>query len=253
VNPEEYAKMFSLEDYYWWFVGRRRLAIGLLKRALANSPSERPRVLDLGCGTGVVLRDLEAWAEPIGVDMSPHALNFCRKRGLAETIQGDGVCLPLQSEVVDAVIGLDIFEHIQDDVAAFEECFRVMKPGGIIVLSVPAFKSLWGPHDIALMHQRRYRRGEVRARLENAGFKIQRASYSVFFLFPVVVVWRMFEKRKRGPATASLVAVPRWLNTLLIKIQDTEAWLIAKADLSWGSSVVAVAQKPTPPFGSAGA
>jgi SAM-dependent methyltransferase len=236
--------MFSLEDHYWWFVGRRRLALGLLKKALNPTTGVRPRVLDLGCGTGVVLRDLGTWAQPIGVDMSPFALGFCRKRGLSQTIQGDGVCLPVQSGTIDAVIGLDIFEHIYDDVAAFSEAYRVIKPGGFIVLSVPAFRSLWGPHDIALMHQRRYRRSEIRSRLEAAGFKIERAGYSVFFLFPIVVVWRFFEKMKKGPAEASLVSVPRWLNQLLIRVQDTEAWLIGTLDLPWGSSVIAVGKKP---------
>ncbi len=237
--------MFSLEDHYWWFVGRRRLALGLLKRALAPRLEDRPRVLDLGCGTGVVLRELGQWAEPIGVDMSPHALGFCRQRGLDETVQGDGICLPIQSNTIDAVIGLDIFEHIENDVAAFAEAYRVIRPGGYVVLSVPAFKSLWGPHDIALMHHRRYRRSEIRSRLEQAGFQVTKACYSVFFLFPIVVIWRIFEKRKKGPAKASLVSVPNWLNRLLIGFQETEAWLIARTNLPWGSSVIAVGKKPS--------
>ena len=75
MNADEYTKMYEMEDRYWWFVGRRQLALALLKTALASTPS--PRVLDVGCGTGVVLRELQSWAQPFGVDMSSVALNYC--------------------------------------------------------------------------------------------------------------------------------------------------------------------------------
>ena len=93
------------------------------------------------------------------------------------------------------------------------------------------------------MHFRRYRTSEVRRKLESAGFQVKRASYSVFFLFPIVVVWRLFEKRKRGPAKASLVTLPKWLNSILIGLQDVEARMLSSFDLPWGSSVIAVAQR----------
>jgi len=235
--------MFELEDHYWWFVGRRRLALKLLR---SHTSVAKPDVLDLGCGTGVVLRELGEWASPTGLDMSDLALGFCRQRSLGRLIKGDGSKLPIQDKQFDAIIGLDIFEHIEDDEAAFADAYRILRPGGILVLSVPAFRALWGPHDIALMHFRRYRASEVRQRLEKAGFVVRRSTYSVFFLFPIVVIWRLFEKRKKGPAKASLVSVPKWMNTTLIAFQDLEAMLISAMNLPWGSSVIAVAQRVEP-------
>lgn len=237
MNPGEYERMYSLEDRYWWFVGRRFLALRLLKKYAPEG-----RILDIGCGTGVVLGELPESA--VGLDMSPLALEFSAKRGLRQLIQGDGEALPFGDAVFKSMIGLDIFEHIPDDEAAFRESLRVLAPGGILVLSVPAFMSLWGPHDIALMHHRRYTRQEVADKLVKAGFTVRRASYSIFFLYPVVRIVRFFEKRRKGEAKANLVAVPEWANRLLIGLQKLEARIIDRVNLPWGSSVIVVAEKP---------
>lgn len=239
MNPAEYSRMFQLEDRYWWFVGRRRIALQLFDRFVSSG-----KFLDLGCGTGVVLAELNKRGEGYGLDMSPLALQFCRKRGLERLLRGDGTALPLRTDSFQAIVGLDVFEHIDDDRKAFSEAHRSLAPGGVLVLSVPAFQSLWGPHDVALMHFRRYRKAQLQEKLVQAGFKIERLSYSVFLLFPIVVLVRMFEKRKKGPAKASLVDLPHWANKLLIGIQSFESWLISKVDLPWGSSLIAIARKP---------
>lgn len=240
MQTEEYARLFEHEDRYWWFVGRRRLALRLLADAIPDGST----VLDLGCGTGAVLSEITRRYRAIGLDRSDLALAFSAKRGLRRLVLGDGSLLPFASMSFDGIVALDIFEHIEDDRTAFSEAFRVLAPGGALVLSVPAFRWLWGPHDVALMHQRRYRKHEVVEALRRAGFVVERASYSVFWLFPAVVLVRLRDKLRRGPAKVDLPAVSDWSNRALIRLQDWEGRWTARHDLPWGSSVVAVARKP---------
>src|SRR5688572_20889123 len=139
MQADEYRRMFELESHYWWFVARRRLALRLLRRALTKNEkrksindnlgtpdhrfqiTDHTKVLDLGCGTGAVLKDLAEFSNPIGLDMSPVALSFSRSRGLSDLVVGRGEHLPFRSCSVDAVVALDVFEHIEDHSAAFAE------------------------------------------------------------------------------------------------------------------------------------
>lgn len=240
MQSAEYARMYELEDRYWWFVARRELALQMLSQ---YAPSDG-RILDVGCGTGKGQESFAQFGTVFGADFSQDALDFSHERGLTRLMRADAECLPIKSEQFDVVVSLDTIEHVPKDDCAVAEIFRVLRPGGVFLMNVPAYQWLWGPHDVALMHQRRYHRTQVRKLLKSAGFELERLSYHIFLLFPLVMLSRLIGRLKSGPAEAKLPKVPGFVGTLLGYIQRFEAWLMSKCDLPWGSSLVAVARKP---------
>lgn len=231
--------MHALETDYWWFVGRRRTALALL----AKQTSRRDlNILDLGCGTGAVTQELTDFGTVMGADMSSLALDFNKARTGGQgvsLVQADGIALPFPADTFDAVVALDVFEHIESHELAFKETFRVLKPGGALILSVPAFQSLWGPHDRALHHFRRYSRRELKQVAGHAGFSIRILSFSVFVLFPIVVLIRVLDRFRRGPAKTTLPKVPDWANKLLTQVLAMEcACIVGGPGLPIGSSLV---------------
>lgn len=231
--------MRDLEDHYWWFVSRRRLALSLM----APKTHQDAKVLDLGCGTGALSTELAANYDVVSLDFSSEALAFCQERGLKNLVHADAQVLPFPDASFDVVVSLDTLEHIPDDSAAVREAFRALKPGGTFIVNVPAYRWLWGPHDVALMHHRRYTKAQLLSLLRSQGFAVSWASYSVFFLFPIVLVIRALDKFKKGPPEVRLPTLPRWMNTALTVLQDVESAILRRAPLPWGSSVVAIAKK----------
>ena len=240
MNLDEYGQMYEREDHYWWFIARRQLALQLM----AAHPAPEGITLDVGCGTGAMLAELTRRGPAMGVDVSPEALKLCGRRGLTNALEGDAQALPLADDSVARVVTLDTLEHVPDDLAAAAEIFRVLKPGGVLIINVPAFRWLWGPHDVALHHHRRYKRCELVARLHEAGFSVERSSYSVFFLFGFVMLVRFVDRFRKSEAKVRLPEVGPTLNKLLISLMRFEGWLLARCPLPVGSSVVAVARKP---------
>lgn len=244
MNPDEYSKMRALEDDYWWFVSRRELAFNLLDQHLKVN---QPQILDVGCGTGAVLTELQRRGPAIGIDLSHDALTYSRDRGLPNLVYANAEQLPFTANIFDAVVSLDTIEHVPDHQSAVAEIFRTLKPGGIFIMNVPAFAWLWGPHDIALMHQRRYTRRDVETLLTDQGFQIEKLTYSVFFLFPAVMLRRLTEKLQKGPPKVTLPQFTHTTNKLLKSLMRLEGKLLQRANLPWGSSVVCIAKKPNPP------
>lgn len=238
MESVEYDRMAQLEDTNWWFVTRRDLVW-----RLAGPAPTGARCLDVGCGTGGLLAEAMArYPFVAGLDSAPRALRFAKGRDLRRLILGDGTRLPFASDAFDVVVATEFFEHVREDERALAEAFRVLRPGGALVLTVPADPKLWSPHDVALHHFRRYRRRELRAKVEAAGFEVERLSFALAGLYPGVFAVRRLRMKRKRPAT-DLRPLPAPLNALLKRLALWEnAWL-ARHNLPFGVSLVGRARK----------
>ena len=236
---------YKFESTNWWFVGRRKLVLSLINTYLSCKGSAR--ILDAGCGTGAMLDHLSRYGSAMGVDIAKEASDYCRSRGRNEVAGGDITALPFAESGFDLVTALDVVEHIVDEKTAFDQLARTCKPGGIVVVTVPAYQWLWSPHDVLNHHERRYVARELRAQIEQAGLRVLRLTYANTFLFPVVVLVRVFRKlflahRYKSDWDVNM-HVPSLINRLLIAIYSLEVAILKHLDMPFGVSVVCVAKK----------
>lgn len=242
MDDHEIERMYRLEGQYWWFVARRYLVRTLLTRWRVPAGA---LVVDAGCGAGGSYIALGRHWHVLGLDMSPTALSLCRRRGMQMLVGGDVTAMPLADDIADAVVSCDVLEHIHDDTAALRELRRIVKPGGLLVLTVPALPWLWSEHDEALNHVRRYTRPELAARLLQAGWKSLWLNYAVSLLLPPIAMFRIYRRKRRtaGAPRVDLFELPPLLNRTLTGICLLDSWLAARLPMPPGASLVAVARK----------
>lgn len=248
MNSEEYKRLYDLEKSYWWHVAK----LGLIHIFLTKycPPNSERKIVDVGCGTGLVTENLGRYGDVLGIDISEEALKFCRQRGISNVRLGSLTDSGLADSSLDLATTFDVLEHLDDDLAGIKEVYRILKPGGIFFLTVPAHKFLWSEHDEALHHRRRYSRKELLAKLEKANFRVERVTYYIFFFFPLVFAYRTFQSffvKSSFPKT-SYIILPDWLNNLFIRILQIEARLIKRVNFPIGVSLVCVARKPEENF-----
>ncbi len=244
METKEYQQLFEVEDRLWWFVGMREATLVLIKRFVQD-----PRglsILDAGCGTGGMLPHLSSYGSVVGTDLSDEALSFANRGRRGHLVQSSLPGLPFPSGSFDLVTSLDVIYHqaVPDDEKALSEMARVLRPGGTLLLRVPAHDRLRSRHDIAVHTRHRYGKRELIDKLERAGLTAVYASYLNCFLFPLALVKRLAEplllQDDRGSA---LKDMPFLINRLLTGILRLEAGIVRWGQLPFGLSLVAVARR----------
>lgn len=233
-----YHKFLDVERTHWWFRARRDILNELVKRYVP----EGGQVLDLGCGTGYFLEGLAPRYEAWGVDFSPLAVRMSQERGLANVRVGTTEDLSaVNGRRYDLVCLLDVIEHLDDDLGALKKARAVLKPGGRVLVTVPAYRWMWSKHDELNHHRRRYNRGELGRVLTDAGFTLERLTYFNCHLFPLAWAVRTW-RRLTGDSGENEFALPgRLLNESLRRVFLAErGFLAAGGRYPFGLSVLAL-------------
>lgn len=234
-----YDQMAALDEQHWWYVARRKVLTNLIRRR-AHPPADA-RLLEIGCGTGHNLQMLAQFGSVDALEVDDTA------RALAEKRLGKPVFsapLPdlagVPERQYDLVAALDVVEHIVDDRAALRGISRSLKPGGKLVLTVPAHQWMWSAHDVVNHHQRRYSKSGLHTLIDGSPLKLEAIGYFNSLLFPVAVAERMLSKA-RGKDDADLSLPPKPLNQALERVFAAERALIGRVPLPPGLSLFAVA------------
>ena len=243
MQVHTYPILYRVEDTHWWYVGRRRIITGFVEEICRNLKTGRPRILDVGCGTGANLEMLARFGDVEGVDIAREALAFCRERGLKDVRHGAAEKLPYEDGSFDLVTSFDVIEHLDDDVAGLREIRRVLKPGGRTLLFVPAFMFLWGVQDDVSNHRRRYTLAGLQRAVREAGFEVERATYiNITFFVPILLVrtlMRAFGLRTESENNINVSA----LNGIFGRVLGAESSLLRRMNFPLGVSAICVARR----------
>jgi SAM-dependent methyltransferase len=239
--------MYAVEDDHWWYTGMRRVADALL-RGYINGRRGHLDVLDAGCGTGGNSAHLRAYGRVTGIDFAAEALRYAAERPGLRLARASVESLPFADASFDLVLSNDVLCHlgVASDVAAVRELARVLRPGGVLFLQLPAYEWLRSHHDEAVHTGHRYTASELRALLRTGGLRVRRLTYANGAFLPAAVAWRALNRIRPGRAKAErsdVRAVARPVNAAMRQTLTLEAALLARRDLRVGLSIVGVAEK----------
>ena len=242
MDCQQYHIEAQIEHSHWWFFGRRKLFQKMINDLV---PRLSWRVLDVGTSTGTNLRLLNnmGFEDVTGLDLNPEAIRFCAEKGLGDVKLGDIENLPFENETFDLILATDIIEHVEDDARAVQELQRVLAPDGKLLITVPAFKALWGHNDDTSHHKRRYVAREVLALIKSAGLHIRRDFYFNFLLFFPIWVARQFIRRFTSRPMPENEMTPLLANKVLSVIFSLDVTLAPNIHPPFGVSYLVVCEK----------
>lgn len=241
------SRFEKVENYHWWWEGRRELIRQFLQQA------DITRVLDVGMGTGntvLFIQSMYPDAEVIGMDNDPESIRFARRKGIKKIVRSDATHIPFPDKSFDAVLFLDVLEHIPDHLKALDEAKRVLRKNGIVIITAPALKFIWSIHDENQNHCRRYTRREIQYLANRAGLKVEFLGYFNFLLSAPIIIMRLLSNLKSfsflSEYDSSLnydIARKKFINRLIRKMFIGEISLLKKIRYPIGISVAALLRK----------
>jgi SAM-dependent methyltransferase len=251
MDKTEFQAMMDGNERHWWYRGRRRIMHGVLERLEIGPTAE---LLDAGCASGRTLDELVRYGSVHGIELNPLGVAAARRRGHRDVHVAHVEEMPFPDKSFDVVTCLDVIEHTPDDIASLEELRRVTKPGGALVVTVPAYQSLFSRHDVVNRHYRRYRRSTLRAAAARSGWRVEFDTYfNSVFLLPAALVRILLRSAPNTEHRSELALTPRSLDAVLELPLRLEATLIRRgAALPAGLSLLAVLRTPEPTAAAAG-
>ena len=234
------------EREHFWFHGFRRFVRPLLEEAARSIGGRDARILDCGCGTGNNLRMLRRYGRAIGIDLTYSGLVYARREGERWLAQASATALPFPDRQFDVVTSFDVIYALDDHgaAAALNEMYRVMRPGGYLLLNVAALPALRGNHSLLGGEVQRYTKPSLRAHLEQAGFSVKRLTYTNASILPIVAAVRFAQRLAGHRESAREITVPSWpINQVLAGVLAIEAAALRVVDMPIGSSLLTLARR----------
>lgn len=239
-----YADYQRLEETHWWFIGRQKVISQVLQQKII--PRHIERALDVGCGTGFCTSLVTPLADSVyGVEIADEMIQILKQKNKKlHILQGEWPNVAI-NQTFKLVTLFDALEHIQDDRVALKKVESVLEPGGIVVLTVPAYMFLWSEHDVISHHKRRYTKEQMRAVIsESTGLTIMRLTYFNTFFFIPIVLFRLIKNALGVRTSASDVFVmPKVLNSAMAWLFGLEGTLLRRMNFPFGTSLLCIAQK----------
>jgi SAM-dependent methyltransferase len=241
VETEAYSIAADVEEEHWWFCGRRAILRSVLNKLL--TPSDVPRrILEVGCGNGGNLPLLAEYGQVTAVELDDRARARAAERGVAQLEKGwlpDG--LPFNAPTFDLILALDVVEHVDDDSGAIRALQKILSPGGMLVITVPAYQWLWSEHDELTHHKRRYNLAQCKKLLAGNGLNVCYATYFNSLLFPLAVSHIKLHKYFSNDPYGGLRTPPPLINRLLLSTFALESRLIPGISIPCGISILVCA------------
>jgi SAM-dependent methyltransferase len=238
-----FDRMAELDQHHWWFLARRRILEQLIVRVVR--PPEGARVLEVGCGTGHNLAMLGKFGELDASELDSSARALSTKRLGREVKEAKLPDLSMfKRNSYDLIALLDVLEHVPDDLGSLRAIHRRLKPGGALLLTVPANPWMWSAHDAAHHHFRRYTSKQLEELFLRSGLEVELLSYFNTLLYPLIAAARIVGKLLRRESSDDKLP-GNAVNTVLNKIFGLEAAMLGRVPMPFGVSLIAVVRRPT--------